>query len=322
MLGTPVAATLRRHYLDARITYLTHEILGELICCCSAVSGTLVYRKDISLLEQRNQLLGTGADLIVDLAGSFKSGLLTVFSGAQVLHYRKQNPGALPMQHAVDNFLATLEPLSLDVADPLFPTISPPDEKVALVRDKLAEAGARDRPLLGLVPGVGSLRPHRAWISEGWTYLAQTAPDFHGSVPVLVGGPEDAALCRSISEEAGPQCINLAGALSLVETAALLKLCRVVVSGDTGPAHLAVAVGTRVIGLYGPTFPARSGPYGCDDLLVDRSADCRCHDTKYCHYAGVPEPGPGECMRQIMLEEIAARLETLLSASGCTEMDA
>lgn len=316
MLGTPVAATLRRNYPDARITYLTHRMLGELIGCCSAVSGTLVYSKDISLLEQRNQLLGSGADLIVDLAGSFKSGLLTIFSGAQVLHYRKQNPEALPMQHAVENFLATLEPLSLEPPDPLFPTIFPPDDKVELVRNKLVEAGAGDRPLLGLVPGVGSLRPHRAWIPEGWTYLAQTAPDLHGSVPVLVGGPEEAALCRSIREEAGPRCINLAGELSLLETAALLKLCRVVVSGDTGPAHLAVSVGTRVIGLYGPTFPARSGPYGCEDLLVDRSADCRCHDTKYCHYTGVPESGPGECMRQIMLEEIAARLESVLAEPG------
>jgi ADP-heptose:LPS heptosyltransferase len=264
------------------------------------------------LAGQRSELLGIGADLIVDLAGSFKSGLLTFMAGARVLNYCKQPPGATPKQHAVDNFLATLKPLSLKRPGTIFPTLSPPQDQIEAVQGMLHAAGVGEQSLVGLVPGVGALRPHRAWISDGWSFLPQAVRDFEGCAPVLVGGPDETALCQAISEEAQGACVNLAGALSLVETASLLKLCRVVISGDTGPAHIAVGVGTSVIGLYGPTFPARSGPYGCDDLLVDHSADCQCHDLKMCDARGAPELGPGQCMRQLMLEEIMDRLSKVL----------
>ncbi len=312
VLATPVAATLHRNFPQARVIYMTHRAVRELVACCIGVDDTLEYRKDSGLIGQRRDLLGTGADLIVDLAGSFKSGLLTFVTGARVLRYRKQPPEATPIQHATSNFLATLDPLSLKPAERIFPTLSPPQETLEVVRGMLEAAGAGGRTPVGLVPGVGALRPHRAWIQDGWAFLAQAVRDFEGCAPVLVGGPEETALCQSISEEAQGACVNLAGSLSLVETAALLKLCKVVISGDTGPAHIAVGVGTKVVGLYGPTYPARSGPFGCEELLVDRSAACECHDAKVCHAIGAPEPGPGQCMRQLMLEEIMAKLELVL----------
>src|SRR5262249_3823757 len=201
----------------------------------------------------------------------------------RVVSYRKQPPGATPIQHAVENFLATLKPLSLKPPAAIFPTLTPPDNQIEAVRGMLRAAGAGEGTLVGLVPGVGAFRPHRAGISDGWAFLAQAVGGFEGCVPVLVGGQDETVLCQAISGESQGACVNMAGSLSLVETAALLKLCRVVVSGDTGPAHIAVGVGTRVVGLYGPTFPDRSGPYGCNDLLVDRSADCKCHDLKMCN---------------------------------------
>ena len=69
---------------------------------------------------------------------------------------------------------------------------------------------------------------------------------------------------------------------------------------------MAVAVGTPVIGLYGPTLPKRSGPYGYADLTIDQSSSCRCLEHKVCQVSG--RELPGECMERIMLSEIIQRL--------------
>lgn len=335
MLATPVARTLKTNFPKATITYASHASLGELLGCCDSVDRFVEYRKDIGLLAQRAELLKGKPDLIVDLGGTFKTGLLTAFSGARVVSYNKQSAGALPMLHAVDNFLQTLGPLSLTAAEPCFPTMTPPADLLAAMSDRIAQAGGNGRELVGLVPGVGKLRPHRAWIQSGWRYLAAHLKE-RGSFPVLIGGADDreasdAIQAEMVNDERGSDvvsggpgeesinrlsgCLNLAGRLSLVETAALLKLCRLVVSGDTGPAHLAVAVGTPVVGLYGPTFPARSGPYGCERSLVDVSDQCVCHDLKECNVLGVPEPGAGDCMRKITLEQIIGKLEELTGSA-------
>jgi ADP-heptose:LPS heptosyltransferase len=140
----------------------------------------------------------------------------------------------------------------------LFPTLYPDAIAEKLVPQLVAAHNLPYGPLIGLVPGVGHLRPHRGWIFDGWVYLARYILDEYKHIPVLIGGPEDFELAQRINMEAGSRCINLCGQLQLDETAAILKCCDVVVSGDTGPAHIAVAVGTPVIGLYGPTYPARA----------------------------------------------------------------
>src|SRR5262249_40510540 len=147
--------------------------------------------------------------------------------------------GQVPMVHAVDNFLATLKPLSLDALEKKFPTLTVGVQDISTATQKLADAGAGELGLVGLVPGVGKLRPHRAWITEGWTYLARILLKSGRYMPVLIGGEDEAALCQGIEKDIAGGCINLAGKLSLVETASVLSLCRSVVSGDTGPAHLA-----------------------------------------------------------------------------------
>lgn len=161
-------------------------------------------------------------------------------------------------------------------------------------------------PMIGIVPGVGKVRPHRAWLYEGWQYLIHHILEWNSHLPVLIGGPDEVELCRRLNEDSNNACLNVSGVLSLPETAAVLKACEVVISGDTGPAHLAVAVGTRVIGLYGPTFPERSGPYGCLDLVLDQSENCQCLALKQCTFANPGEPG--RCMQRIMLPEVLEKL--------------
>lgn len=310
MLATPVAATLRLNYPEAQLIYWTHESLSDLLGLCGAIDRIVPFHKEGGFFDLRRMLAGFDAQLIVDLAGSSRSQWLTFMAGADVVRYRKQPPGVVPVQHAVENFLAALSPLALKPVETNFPTLSMPAELLAEMTERLADAGAANRLIVGLVPGVGKLRSHRAWIEDGWIYLARIIARSGRYFTVLLGGEDDATLCQTLAGDVEDGCLSMAGILTLAETAAVAKLCRVVVSADTGPAHIAVAAGTPVVGLYGPTLPERSGPYGYSDLLVSQSHRCQCQGSKFCTVIGAS--GPGECMRTIMLEEVCAQLRSAL----------
>ncbi len=313
MLATPVATTLKLNFPAAQLTYWTHPSLRPILLgLCPAVDDVVDYVREASLFQQMKTFEQLKPDLFVDLSNSFKSTAFTWMTKSKVLRYDKQAPHTTPIKHATANFLDTIRPVCNEYPEHLFPTIFPDALAVDVVHKLLAEHGFGPQPLIGIVPGVGKLRPHRAWIYDGWKYLLQHVLSWQTHVPVLIGGPEEQVLCAELNAELDGKCLDLSGQLALPETAAVLKKCKVVIAGDTGPAHIAVAVGTRVIGLYGPTFPARSGPYGCSDLTIDQSASCQCHDQKTCNYAA---PGKsGECMHRIMLPEILAHLKAELEA--------
>jgi ADP-heptose:LPS heptosyltransferase len=308
MLATPVATTLKLNFPAAKITYWTHPSLRPILLgLCPAIDEVFDYVREASLFQQVKHLKELQPDLFVDLANSTKSRTFTWLAKTKIVRYQKQSPNETPMKHAVANFLDTIRPICDEFPDPLFPTIFPEALASEILQRLFMQGQLPSQPLIGIVPGVGKLRPHRAWIFDGWSYLLQHILSWNTYLPILIGGPEEEDLCRQLNESVSNRCLNVAGKLSLPETAAFLKRCRVVVSGDTGPAHIAVAVGTPVIGLYGPTYPARSGPYGCLDTVIDQSSSCQCHNSKTCNFAAPGEPG--ECMRRIMLEEITHRLK-------------
>ncbi|CAN5454837.1 glycosyltransferase family 9 protein [soil metagenome] len=315
VLATPVAATLRLNYPGAKITYWSHSSLRPLLLgLCPSIDEFVDFQKELGFFQLRKQLVAMQPDLFIDLSNSFRGEFLTTLTKIKALHYDKSDSSSSAQQHAVGNFLETIRAISPETPDRLFPTLYPDAIAEKLVPELVAAHNMVYASLIGLVPGVGHLRPHRGWIFDGWVYLVRHILDHHKHIPVLIGGPEDYELAQRINMEAGSRCINLCGQLQLDETAAILKCCDVVVSGDTGPAHIAVAVGTPVIGLYGPTFPARSGPYGNFDQLLDQSQSCQCIGEKFCKLTG---PGqPGECMGKIMLPEVLEKVRQALGAEA------
>ncbi|MGH9549389.1 MAG: glycosyltransferase family 9 protein, partial [Terriglobales bacterium] len=257
-------------------------------------------------------------DLFIDLADNTKSHAMTMFTRAKVFRYKKLPSDTRPIRHATANFLDTIAPICKEYPEPLFPTIFPEAIADHVLEPLWQEGELPPMPLIGIVPGVGKLRPHRAWLQDGWTYLLEHILTWQSHLPVLIGGPDEEELCTELSNNVGGHCLNTAGKLSLVETAAVLKRCRIVVSGDTGPAHVAIAAGTPVVGLYGPTYPQRSGPYGCMDLVLDQSEACRCHELKSCRF--VNPQSPGECMSRIMLFEITEKLKQVLHPDSLEEL--
>ena len=117
-----------------------------------------------------------------------------------------------------------------------------------------------------LLPGAG--RPEKQWPVDRFAALARDL----GGRALVVWGPNEETLARSIGAPMAPPT-------NLRELATILKNAAVVVGGDTGPLHLAAALGTRVVGLFGPTNPRRNGPYGQLDSVVSTWDGVRSMDT-------------------------------------------
>lgn len=307
MLGTPVAYSLKRNFPAAKLIYWTHDSLRELLALSSSIDETVAFDKKVGLLNLRRQLKSMAPDLVIDLSGSTKSLLITALNSGTVLRYKKQDYEARPIMHAVDNYLATLGPLELKHPDKLYPTIA---------AERYLDT---ETSFITLVPSVGLARPHRAWPVEYWVSLAHMVLEKTDQGIVLIGGKDDEPICQTlenalrgkVSAEQTSRLKNLCGKLSLVQTASVLGTCKLAVSGDTGPAHIAVATGTKVIGLYGATYPDRSGPYGYLDLVIDRSEDCPCHLAKHCLLLEGRESDNSETT-------VTSGKETTSAADACT----
>ncbi len=311
MLATPVAKALKHNFPGAKITFWGHASLRQLLVgFCPYIDEYIDYDRQAGLIALLKTFWSVNCDLFVDLSNSKKGMFLSAFApgNTRIVAYKKQSQNAVDKMHAVENFLAAVDKVCEEIPEPLFPTIFPEVFAEEVLVDIFGED--KNKLLIGLVPGVGKHRPHRSWIQDGWRYLISALNERPNCLPVLIGGADEIKLGTRLEEEFSGKCLNLIGKLDLSQTAAILDRCSVVVSGDTGPAHIAVAVGIPVIGLYGPTNPKRSGPYGCENLVIDQSNVCQCENSKFCLFA--KEEESGECISRIMLPEVLDKLNQVL----------
>jgi heptosyltransferase-2 len=131
---------------------------------------------------------------------------------------------------------------------------------VVAAKFRLESELSNTRPLLGLNPGA-EYGPAKRWPAESFAAVAREVSRKHGNCAWLAfGGAGDWQLCSDIARLAGGGVVNLAGKTSLRQLMALLKLCRVLLTNDSGPMHVAAALGTRVVVSFGSTAPVLTGP--------------------------------------------------------------
>ncbi len=211
----------------------------------------------------------------------------------RILQYRLllgQDPGGEPTVHAVE----------------------PPAEAVSAWRERLGAGVA-----VGLFPGSNA--PSRRWAPERFRALARTLSE-RGARVVVLGGPGDRALTTAVAEGVAG-AVDAGGRTDLVELAAVLAVTDVLVTNDTGPMHLAAAVGTPTVTMWGPSDPAEVRPVGAHDVRVT-GAELPC---KPCFKNHCPRSGRGtilqeahkECMELIPLERVTEATLTMLE--GRTE---
>ena len=175
---------------------------------------------------------------------------------------------ANPRQHVMDGFFGFLKALGIGERV-LCWDIPIPDEAVRFVRQNLAGR----EPVLAINPcAKGKRLNRRSWHVEGYAEVADYAARAHGLQVVLTGGPseQESAFGRQITSLCSVKPKNLIGKTNLKELLAVLDRALALVAPDTGPAHMATAVGTPVIGLYATTNPMRARPYLCETWTVNK----------------------------------------------------
>ena len=185
----------------------------------------------------------------------------------------------VPGRHEVEQNLILVEAAGGQRKHPITPSAHPLEFPLS-AQDRefaaryLAERGVGDDgPLICIHPGAGA--PVKLWRNEGWARVADALVEGYGVKVILTGSANEAPLVRAIAERMASQPV-VAGQTTLGQLAALMGRCRLVLGVDSGPLHLAVAVGTPTVHLYGPVDSRTFGPWGDPARHVVLTSDMDC----------------------------------------------
>ena len=293
----PVAAALRTRFPNARIDWVVDERHRAILDLVPVVNRRLVFRTlsaslPARIVEIRRNLVSERYDIAVDVQGLLKSAVVAKFSGASrvigfttphlresaagIFYTDRQDPAAA--LHVIRKNLTLAGALGADVSVIRFPLRIPSSPVADVIRARVAHHR-----------GFAVLNPGAAWASKRWLperfgAVAQWLRRVCDLASVVTWGPGDEMAAAAVVASAAGSA-ELAPPTGVADLAAVIREASLTVSGDTGPAHLAAAVGTPLVGLFGPTDPVRNGPWSKDDLTVSRFAECRCHHRRRCSAA-------------------------------------
>jgi heptosyltransferase I len=275
-LTSPVYAPLLAHIPRINCIHTWDKKTG--LAGLFAVAGALRPLNFLSVINWHPSLKTWALAHYVAPLGWGKPTVLTY--AKQKLPVTGQAVRTLARRHAVDDFAVSIQRwltqqgLSNTVTPmPLVPKLQLAN---APVTPNLALGG---QPHIGIVPGVGHKRHNRALPPEQWhQLLTATHQRWPHATYTWFGGPEDAPLWQAILPTLPnpAQHANQLGQLSLIETAHAMATCHAVLGADTGPTHLAAALGVPVFSPFGPTDPRRSGPVGPHTQTYTPPAEMSC----------------------------------------------
>jgi heptosyltransferase-2 len=165
---------------------------------------------------------------------------------------------------------------------------------------------------------VIALAPASIWGTKRWPYYSELARELSSDARVVVlGSTDDASLADEVCTAGGATAMNAAGVLSLLGSAELIRRCDLLVTNDSAPQHLASAVGTPTIAVFGPTVPAFGfGPLAAGSVTMGHEGltcrPCHSHGPKKCPL------GHWRCMRELTPAAVAARVRDILASRSVT----
>ncbi|HEY7289980.1 MAG TPA: glycosyltransferase family 9 protein [Vicinamibacterales bacterium] len=336
----PVAAAIRRAYPSARIDWLVSAKHREILDLVSVVDRRLVINdrpsadadaaasgnakpadvQGTSLWQVVRALRQNRYDVAIDLQGLLKSAVLARASGARRVigfsrRYARESFASLfysqsydagrgglydprETRHVVAINLGLLTLLGIQTDRPAFPI----DAVESTAARRACEATGGRYALLN----PGAAWPNKRWPPERFAALAAALRDRQHLMSVVLWGPGEESLARETVAAAGGAAIAT-DRTAIADVVALARGAAVMVSGDTGPTHIAAAVGTPLVGLYGPTRAVRNGPLLPQDVAVTRDAICQCHHLRRCKLDRM-------CLLDIEVAEVLSAVERRLAA--------
>jgi lipopolysaccharide heptosyltransferase I len=276
----------------------------------SGVSGnTVTFSRGLGYFRAMSFLRAQQYDAALDLQGLIKSAVWARSSGARRVigfdrgHLREPQAAALYSEtvtppgagHVIDKNLTVLG--ALDVPDAPM-TVRLQAAASPEVTAAIAKAGG---PRKFIVLNPGAAWPNKRWPADRFGAVAAGLYRRTRLRSLITWGPSERALAESVVAASGGAA-SLAPATSVADLAVLMRDAAIAVSGDTGPLHIAAVMGTPLVGLYGPTWPERNGPWDPKDHAISRADVCVCHHKRRC-VRGAP------CINEITVERVIAAAE-------------
>lgn len=298
----PALNAVRKHYPDASITWLVEEDAAPLVQGHKALDRVLVSKRkrwlkalrSVSFLNTIKEVYGfikvlrdTRYDMILDFQALLKSGILiSLARGRRKIGFGK---GLEHMEHSYIFLNERIPAVDMEIhalsrAMMLLNAVGIPTKKIEYnlpisnhdrkkIDDLIKQHGISGEKSLIAINPIAKWET-KLWPSEQFAELADMLIDRYDLKIVFTGGIKDYSIIQTIKSSMKGQAINFVGKTTLTELAALYEKAALVISTDTGPMHLAAAIGTPVVALFGPTAPWRTGPYGKGHQIITAGLEC------------------------------------------------
>ena len=306
--GIPAAAALRRRYPQARIDWLVDPRYVELLELVECLDQRIAFDPR-ALTRGRAGAWGTlrdlrrvGYDAVLDLQGLLKSAVLARLVGAprtvgfppahlrermaRLFYTEMPDPGSAP--HVIHKNLALAGALDVSDRSVRFPVTIPHTPAVAAAKAQIGGSYA--------LVNAGAGWPNKQWPADRFGAVTAAMHRDFGLRSLVVWGPGEQPLARAVVDASGGAA-ELAPQTTIADLVGIARGARVMVAGDTGPLHIAGAVGTATVALFGPTFAERNGPWSPRDVVVSRTSQCSCFYERRCRHRS-------RCMDDIGVDEV------------------
>ncbi len=307
----PFVNRLRAGYPDSKLSWILGPAAHDLLRGQRAVDQFHVFdvRHKSSWPFFVRELRAQRFDLAIDLQRILKSGLITRATGAP-LRLGFDRARCKEQSHVFTNHRIPPNPRPgvtvaqyLEFADYLECPPQAPRWDLPTASVLPPEEGERR-----VVIGIGASKSANRWSPAQWAKLCQRLVRECGARVHLIGGAEDRSAIDELRRHTLVELVDHAGRLTLQESAGLIASAELFVGGDTGPMHIAVAVGTPVVALFGAADPARTGPFGQPEGVVRHVVECSPCRKRECPVAGHP------CMRDLAVETVFDAAQRALAA--------
>lgn len=283
--------------LGAEIDWVTQQEYVDLVRCFTDVDRVIPFYRRSFFTDLRpflRELRTHKYDYVIDLQGLLKSAIVVMLArGMQKIGPSFHREGSHffysaiagkrnKNRHAVEQNLDIIRHLGLDLVEQAFPVKFP--------RKNLSEK----RPRVAILPA--SRWPTKTWPAQCFIDLAKRLHETRDVSLFLLGGPEDIHVCGEIECRFEGRVVNMAGKATITDTGSILQEMDLLVANDSGPVHMAAAIGIPTLVIFGSTDPGRTGPYGNQHRVAKASLPCQpcfsrtcARRDNACLYAVTPE---------------------------------
>jgi heptosyltransferase I len=337
----PALMTLRTYYPDAYIAWAVEEKSFDILAGNPELNEVILFeRKKISRLfktghglkgwkeinKLKQHLRSQQFDISIDLQGLARSAFIAYLANAKTrigcpgmkefsylistpppfskIRNLKSEIRNITSAHAVDRSLQTVQSLDSQIKPVIeFPIIIPEADKQLVTEFLQQNRIGKTDIIIGI--NIGASIPLNIWLKEKFAQLIdRLILEEHYRV-VLIGGPTDIEFAQAVGSLAVATPINTVGKMNLKQLAGLTQRCTVVVSGDTAPLHIAAAMGTPVVAIFGPADPNKTGPYTDKKVVIWKKPECSpCLKKTGCDHNIL-------CMELITVDEVITAIKQL-----------